>query len=405
MTLRSSSRGTVRLTVEKRRLVCLQEGQRHSNPMLFYLLPFVLGLAVGCGVVAMAYLQCWEVAGAGSLWTCREKDVEMEILLQVAPVLQPNSIIPQVAKEVSGQSSSNSINATHSLRGRHHVVSLMSGCPDRPLHFVILILSSPGASVRRTAIRGTWLHDYRNKVVKVTMKFLIGLYDLKEELVASLKREEELFEDMLLLQDLKDSYRNLTTKVLLGLQWADGLEFDYLAKVDDDSYVRIEGLSSAARKMDCDAHLYWGYFMGYAFPELTGKWEEHKWFQCPHYLPYAMGGGYVLSRAVVRALMRFPHRLILYSNEDVTVASWLAPYHLTRKHDLRFDVESLSHGCNNGYLIAHKERVRNFYNKYSSLTRNGTLCMVEREIQPAYVYNWTKSPLHCCERKWGIPVL
>ena len=178
-----------------------------------------------------------------------------------------------------------------------------------------------------------------------------------------------------------------------------------MVKTDDDSYIRIEKLAAALIKMNCEERLYWGYFMGHAFPELTGKWAETRWFHCPHYLPYAMGGGYVLSRRTVQAIVRFSSRLKLYSNEDVAVASWLAPYRLVRKHDLRFNVESLSHGCNNGYIISHKERVRMLYEKYTSLLRNRTLCSEEKEIRPAYVYNWTVSPLQCCERLKGLQVL
>lgn len=32
---------------------------------------------------------------------------------------------------------------------------------------------------------------------------------------------------------------------------------------------------------------------------LNGKWQEKDWFLCDNYLPYALGGGYVISRSIV----------------------------------------------------------------------------------------------------------
>ena len=284
-------------------------------------------------------------------------------------------------------------------------VTEQKGCPPHKLHIVILILSSPGGVIRRNAIRGTWLHNYHSGLLKVTSRFLIGTNRLYKEKIGNLTVEQNQFGDLLLFPDLKDSYSNLSRKVLHGLEWAYKTEkFDFLIKTDDDSYIRIDQVAKNLQQMNCNERLYWGFFMGHAFPEPMGKWAEHNWFNCPHYLPYAMGGGYVISSRVVSMIMRFSHRLKLYNNEDVTVGSWLAPFNLIRKHDLRFDVESLSRGCNNHYLITHKERVRSLYEKYTNLLKNGTICEVEKEIRPSYIYNWTVPPLECCVRTKGLHV-
>ena len=349
-----------------------------SRILVDYVVPFLLGLFLGGLLV---FIFCW-----GNQW---EESDRVEVFIQVAPA-PPNG----------GKAGSKK------ATGSHKRISIVSGCPDRPLQLLVFVLSAPSANLRRMAIRGTWMHNFRSRHVLCTTKFLVGLFNLSEGTIASLQREQSLYQDLLLLEDLKDSYANLSAKVLLGFEWSqvNKVDFDYLVKTDDDSFMRIEALSEALRQMDCPRRLYWGYFMGHAFPEATGKWMERNWFKCPHYMPYAMGGGYVLSRTLIELLMKFTHRLTLYNNEDVTVGSWLAPYRLERKHDLRFNVESLSHGCNNGYLITHKERVRSFYDKHMSLMKNRTLCSVEKEVRPAYVYNWTASPLDCCVRTKGLAV-
>lgn len=287
--------------------------------------------------------------------------------------------------------------------GKFHNVSSLSGCPSRQLHLVILVLSAPGGVIRRNAIRGTWLHNYHSGMLKVTSRFLIGTNRLLKEKMGNLTVEQNQFGDLLFFDELRDSYSNLSAKVLLGLKWVyKTVKFDFLIKTDDDSYVRIDQVAKNIQQMDCNDRLYWGYFMGHALPEPSGKWAEYNWFNCPHYLPYAMGGGYVLSNSVLSMIMRFSHRLKLYNNEDVTIGSWLAPFNLFRKHDIRFDVESLSHGCNNHYIITHKERVRSLYEKYTNLLKNGTICEVEKEIRPAYVYNWSAAPIDCCLRTKGL---
>lgn len=50
--------------------------------------------------------------------------------------------------------------------------------------------------------------------------------------------------------------------------------------------------------------LYWGYFDGRARVYLNGKWEEKDWFLCDTYLPYTLGGGYVISHSIVDYIAR-----------------------------------------------------------------------------------------------------
>lgn len=366
---------------------------------------FVLGFLFGC--------LLFSVMGTRSFYACVEC-TKRNSALPVPLVTSRALVAPRAATLVEQQAYNRSdapprLSLMTMARPRASLsAAAAGGCPDRPLKLVILILSAPSGVMRRNAIRGTWVHDsHVSRTTRVTTRFMVGTLGLTAERLGNLTYEQSRFGDMLLQENLHDSYSNLSTKVLLGLTWAHAnLPYDYIIKTDDDSYVRIEKTVTAIRNMGCIDMLYWGYFMGYAFPEPTGKWAENNWFVCPHYLPYAMGGGYVLSKAAVNLALRYSHRLKVYSNEDVTVGSWFAPYRVHRKHDLRFDVESVSHGCNNHYIISHKERVRSFYEKYTSLVRNQTLCREEKEIRPGYEYDWkADSPLSCCKRTKGLEIV
>lgn len=123
---------------EKKQLPSLQDSKRHSSsPMTTYLLPFLLGILVGGAIVFLAYIEC-----LGGLWACPEQG-EVEVLLQVAP--DPRLYrLQQYQRLTSQHNSSHSSNSSSSRRNPKVVVSLLPGCPDRPLHLFILVLSAPG---------------------------------------------------------------------------------------------------------------------------------------------------------------------------------------------------------------------------------------------------------------------
>ena len=348
---------------------------------------FVLGFLIGC--VVFYALHC---TGSWDVCIGCESDRAPLPYLPPSPSTPCESLPPHETQQVSTPTTP---------------PTAVYGCTDAPLRLLILVLSTPDGGLRRNAIRGTWMYDAPPDEVQVTLKFLLGTKGVTLEQMDSLSSEEDMFHDLLILTHHKEAYSNLTGKVLQGIVWADqNLDFDYLVKVDDDSYVSVRPLNSALRhRLCCPSHLYWGYFTGHAVPLSAGRWAERHWTMCPHYLPYAMGGGYILSRHVVSLIGRFHEHFKFYSNEDVSLGSWLAPFNITYKHDLRFNTEGASRGCQNYYIISHKETVRGMYEKYVHLKKTGELCPEEREIRPAYVYNWNAdSPMHCCTKMKGLTV-
>ena len=378
------------------RAVMVRRTSGHLAPAVS-LNSFVLGFLIGC--VVLYALHC-----TGSVDICIDCKTQ-RIPLPYPPSAAPSLRTPHITTTETTENTT-SVKFSSETPRTAHVTPVAAGCPRRPLRLVVLILSTPGGSLRRNAIRGTWMHDSPASLLELTLRFVVGTKELTQDQFSPLSAEADMFQDIFFLSQHKEAYSNLTAKVLSSLVWADGnLEFDFLVKADDDSYVRLPALESALRDLGCPPDLYWGYFMGHAVPETAGRWAERHWTICPHYLPYAMGGGYVLGRHVVKLIGQFHKQFRLYSNEDVSLGSWLAPFNVAYHHDLRFNTEAASHGCNNHYIISHKEKVRGMYEKYVHLQKNGTMCVEEKEIRPAYLYNWTAaSPLECCDRIKGLPV-
>ena len=274
---------------------------------------------------------------------------------------------------------------------------------DRKYTLVVVVLTSLDGRERRNAIRQTWYSDneFKNEVL---LKFVLGTMGMAEDDCSRLQKENEEHKDLLLLTELVDSFTNLTRKVLSSFVWtASNLQFSYLLKCDDDTFVVLRTLLDELKRRTSTKMYYWGFFDGRASAKKVGKYQERNWFLCDKYIPYALGGGYVLSSDLVKLIALNSAHLKLYVNEDVSVGSWLAPYDIERNHDVRFDTEYQSRGCNNAYIVTHKQPVHLMLEKHNYLQETGKLCKKEVQYKPSYIYDWSKPPSECCKRQIGVP--
>uniref|UniRef100_G3ML63 Hexosyltransferase n=1 Tax=Amblyomma maculatum TaxID=34609 RepID=G3ML63_AMBMU len=274
---------------------------------------------------------------------------------------------------------------------------------DKTFLFVA-VLSSHKTKHLRNAARQTWLKLAAKTNHRIVYRFFVGLLTLPEPWCEALEEESREFNDMVLHKYAVDSYDGLTEKLLDTIDWLidDDLSFDFLLKLDDDSFARLDAIADdlAAWKRDRPGReLYWGFFSGNAPVFKSGKWAEPVWYlRDGYYLPYARGGGYVLSYGAVNFIRMFRFRFDKYFSEDVSVGVWMAPLKLDRRHDRRFDTEYRSRGCFNSYLVTHKQTASMMLTKYETLMRYGVLCEREVRSRLTYEYNWNVLPSACCIR-------
>ncbi len=273
---------------------------------------------------------------------------------------------------------------------------------------VVLIVSAPDNAERRRTIRQTWLSADTAKGEDVSYYFVVGARDLSDKARIALTEESVINgQDLLLLPTVVDKFTELTEKVLTAMTMLyHQVDFRYLLKVDDDSFVRVDSIVDELKNANYASGLYWGFFDGRApvHRNKNSKWyEENSYELCDRYVPYALGGGYILSVDLVQYLAENSRRLRRFANEDVSVGTWLAGLGgLHRVHDERFDTEFRSRGCSNSYLVTHKQSPQAMLEKMASLTTAGLLCrrgeVVTRE---SYAYNWQNPPSKCCNRNWN----
>lgn len=209
--------------------------------------------------------------------------------------------------------------------------------------------------------------------------------------------EKKEFEDIIYL-NMIDSYNALTEKVLMMMEYAEEhFSAKLFMKCDDDSFINTYMLAKEIRKRNYqNGMLYWGYFDGRAPVFKKGKWSESEYNLCDRYIPYALGGGYIIGWQLLKHLARSRHLLKEFNNEDVSVGTWLAGLNVHRIHDERFDTEWKSRGCQDNFLVTHNQSPQDMAQLWGRISAGHALCAKEFVKRPSYSYRWDLPPSQCC---------
>lgn len=256
----------------------------------------------------------------------------------------------------------------------------------------------------------THTNDRReNSNIKIVHRFVVGTVGLSSADLGEIMAENKQNDDLLILNDFHDSYMNLTKKLLKSFAIIQQqIKFKYLLKTDDDSYVKLDQLANELYEYDVKLvnkpfaantpipDLYWGYFNGRANIKRYGKWKESNYNLCGNYLPYALGGGYVLSNNLVDYIAKQGEKLMPFVSEDTSVGTWLSTFrNIYRKHDIRFDTGYLPRKCRDYHLILHKRSIADMYDLFHGNLCNPKYANIANRPNE-YFYDWNEIPLRCC---------
>ena len=243
--------------------------------------------------------------------------------------------------------------------------------------------------------------------MSVCHRFVLGGFNVSTAAMQNLTVENKIYKDMIFLPDVPDSHDTLTLRTLRGFEHFvnKSLNYQYMLKCDDDTFINLKTIASELKEMNGEGRVYWGEFQGACNVISEGPYAEFNWHVCEAYVPYAYGGGYILSRDLVELLAMNAPYLRLYSNEDVSVGAWLAPYSLRNRHDARFNTGSNSRGCKRQFIVSHKISAETMYSYFASLSRDGYFCSRRNRWYGwrGHTYNWRKIPSKCCRHSRRIP--
>ena len=239
-------------------------------------------------------------------------------------------------------------------------------------YLCVIIISSPYNYKARNSIRKTWA---KTIPTNVSVNFFIGTMSLSVYDYLSLMKENSTYQDMILLDSVTDSYENLTEKMLEVFNWVTrNVQCNFILKVDDDTFVQLNKMVDILQTKP-EKNLYLGYISEGAPIVSEGKWAETKFSLCQTYLPYAVGGGYVLSYDLILYIVENSNKLERFKNEDVSLGTWLAPLKVNRIDDPAFNMGGLNlGGCSDSHVAIHPVSDTEMDSLDRNLYIHGTLC-------------------------------
>jgi len=220
---------------------------------------------------------------------------------------------------------------------RHYTESMIKGQGEMSCYLFLALMVRPNGFSRRELIRNTWYRSFADKHSLTQLRFFVGTYGLNDQLLEELYKEQENHHDIVMLNQLQDSYDNLTKKTVQAMKWSvQHVNFTYYLKCDDDSYPLLNTIIAELQRRPQNTRLYWGHFFVDLRVPKSGKNLDKGWFLTKQYTPFAIGGAYILSNDLVHLIVGLEKCLHYYPSEDVSVGLWLSPYQIERKHDQRF---------------------------------------------------------------------
>uniref|UniRef100_A0A8C4QY02 Hexosyltransferase n=1 Tax=Eptatretus burgeri TaxID=7764 RepID=A0A8C4QY02_EPTBU len=205
-------------------------------------------------------------------------------------------------------------------------------CQNEMPYLILLVISRPSERTARQIIRQTWGGISRVKVtylkryfeVKITHMFMLGRsHDVEQE---DIELESRVNKDIV-QQDFMDTYRNLTLKTMMALQWLNNFcpQAVYAMKVDSDVFLNVQNLVRKVLRPELPRrHNYLtGYYMENFAPvrDRRSKWYVSEDVYAPKvYPPFCSGTGYFFSTDLTSKIIDIAPNVTYIELEDVFVS-------------------------------------------------------------------------------------
>lgn len=175
-------------------------------------------------------------------------------------------------------------------------------CKHRNPYMVIIVPVAPHEVEARDSIRSTWGSESLVQDGNVLVLFLLGLPSGSDSETQQVRIHQENLRHRDLLQgDFIDSYRNLTIKTMVMLEWLRDRcpQPNYAAKVDADMLLNVVALT---RMLLSPAGRHSNYITGLVYYENSVIRDPSSKFYVPHevypklvFPPYPLGMCYIIS--------------------------------------------------------------------------------------------------------------
>jgi len=215
-----------------------------------------------------------------------------------------------------------------------YIINEPDKCADgRRAPFLVLLISTEARQVEaRNAIRQTWGNESVAPALGFIRLFLLGRNEGELGLLQqrTLEAESQRHRDII-QQDFLDTYKNLTIKTLMGMNWVaiHCPQAGYVMKTDSDMFLNTEYL--IYKLLRPELKLKNNYFTGNNMRGYApNRNKDSKWYMPPELYPgekyptFCSGTGYVFSGDLAAKIYRASLRIRLLHLEDVYVGICLA---------------------------------------------------------------------------------
>ncbi|KAK7137197.1 hypothetical protein R3I93_017312 [Phoxinus phoxinus] len=209
-------------------------------------------------------------------------------------------------------------------------------CEQQKPFVVVIVPVAPENFEARNAIRITWGSEklVRDRVVLVL--FLLGSRIGNETLQEQLQNESQQYQD-LLQSNFQDSYRNLTIKTMVMMEWLSGKcqQASYAAKVDSDVLLNMNNLIKMLVSLKKLQH---NYITGLVLSGNSVLRDPTNKFYVPHnvypksrYPPYPLGMCYIFSMDLPEKILQVSRHIRPIFIEDAYLGMCLKHLGITPK--------------------------------------------------------------------------
>lgn len=252
------------------------------------------------------------------------------------------------------------------------------------LSLLILVCTAVSNAKQRETIRNTWgsIASENNNTDYVRLGFLIG--STKSAILQEQIEQESAKYSDIIQQDFLDSYKNLTLKSIMLLEWVTAYcpNVQYVLKTDDDMYVNVPNLINTLIKLPVKSNVMNGVLFRRAKPNRhpTAKWYVPKsQFEGDTFPDYLSGTAYVMSRDVIPKLLEASSTIPFLVMEDVFITGLCAG----QSHVKRYNVRGFAHwkrpptGCAfKDAITGHHVTVNDMKKIWKELQRKPLMCRI-----------------------------
>ncbi|XP_056125757.1 beta-1,3-galactosyltransferase 2-like [Rhinichthys klamathensis goyatoka] len=235
-----------------------------------------------------------------------------------------------------GETVAKHIGNYHVAQNYRFILDQPEKCEQQKPFVVVIIPVAPENFEARKAIRITWGSEklVRDRVVLVL--FLLGSRSGNETLQEQLQNESQQYQD-LLQSNFQDSYRNLTIKTMVMMEWLSKKcqQASYAAKVDADVLLNMNNLINMLVSLKKLQH---NYITGLVLSGNSVLRDPSNKFYVPHdvypksrYPPYPLGMCYIFSMDLPEKILQVSRHIRPIFIEDAYLGMCLKHLGITPK--------------------------------------------------------------------------